>query len=308
MNRHAGAYFELTAAMMIVGSTVVVGKLLVAAFPIFLIGGLRFAVACAVLVPWLVFAEGGFPRVARRDLVLLSLVALFGIFGFAVLLLYGLRYTSAAESGIITSTTPAVIGVISYVFLKERLGPLKSGAIALAAGGLLAIGLMDGGGSQGPNPLLGNLLVFGAVIGEALFTILAKLVAARVSPLGIATLTSLFGLAWFLPFALYEAVGFDWASARAADWGLILYYAIGLTVISYVLWYRGIAKVPASTAGVFTGLMPVSAVLLSYALLGEGVRWGHPVGIICVLAAILLIARADSRWEKRLRKETAPND
>ena len=304
MNRRAGAYVELTAAMMIVGSTVVVGKLLVAAFPIFLIGGLRFAVACAVLVPWLVVAEGGFPRVARRDLVLLALLALFGIFGFAVLLLYGLRYTSAAESGIITSTTPAVIGVISYVFLKERLGPLKGGAIALAAGGLLAIGLMDGGlmdsgGARGANPLLGNLLVFGAVIGEALFTILAKLVAARVSPLGIATLTSLFGLACFLPFALYEAVGFDWASARAADWGLILYYALCLTVISYLLWYRGIAKVPASTAGVFTGLMPVSAVLLSYAVLGEGVRWGHPVGIVCVLAAIILIARADARWERQ---------
>jgi drug/metabolite transporter (DMT)-like permease len=34
--------------------------------------------------------------------------------------LYGLKFTTAVESGIITSTIPAVLGLISFVFLKEQ--------------------------------------------------------------------------------------------------------------------------------------------------------------------------------------------
>ena len=61
--------------------------------------------------------------------------------------------------------------------------------------------------------------------------------------------------------------------------------------MGYLLWFGGLSKVTASTAGVFTGVLPVSAVLLSYLVLGEPFSWAHPVGIACVLGAILLIAR-----------------
>jgi drug/metabolite transporter (DMT)-like permease len=49
--------------------------------------------------------------------------------------------------------------------------------------------------------------------------------------------------------------------------------------------------VPASTAGVVTGVLPVSAVLRSNLILGKPFSWAYPVGIACVLLAILLIAR-----------------
>ena len=48
---------------------------------------------------------------------------------------------------------------------------------------------------------------------------------------------------------------------------------------------------PASTAGMFTSVLPVSAVLLSYAILGESFRWAHLAEGVCVLLAILLITR-----------------
>ena len=48
---------------------------------------------------------------------------------------------------------------------------------------------------------------------------------------------------------------------------------------------------PASTAGVFTDVLPMSAVLLSYAILRESLRWAHLAEDVCALLAILLIAR-----------------
>lgn len=200
--------------MAIVGSSVVVGKVVVARVPVFLIGGLRLAFACLVLVPVLLLVERGLPRLSRRDLAVLGLQAFTGIFVFTALLLYGLTLTGAAAAGIVTSTTPAVAGALSVLLLGERLTWARAGGIALAVLGLLAVNLGAPGAATagGPNPLLGNLLVFGAVVGEALFIVCGKVAAARVAPLTAAATISVLGLLMFLPFAAWEAARFDFGA------------------------------------------------------------------------------------------------
>jgi drug/metabolite transporter (DMT)-like permease len=64
-----------------------------------------------------------------------------------------------------------------------------------------------------------------------------------------------------------------------------------VTVIAFLFWARGVARVPASTAAVFTGMLPISAVTLSYLVLGEPMRVSHLVGTACVIAGIILVAR-----------------
>ena len=55
--------------------------------------------------------------------------------------------------------------------------------------------------------------------------------------------------------------------------------------------FVGLSRTPASTAGVFTGVLPVSAVLLSYAIFGEYFRCAHLAAGVCLLLAILLVTR-----------------
>lgn len=279
--------------MAIVGSSVVVGKLLVVRVPVFLVGGLRLLLACLVLVPVLLVAERGRPRPGGRDLAVLALQAFTGIFLFTTLLLYGLTQTSAAASGIVTSTTPAVAGLLSVVLLGERLTWTRAGGIALAVLGLLAVNLGVPGASaaEGSSPVLGNLLVFGAVVGEALFIVCGKVAATRVPPLSAAATISVLGLLMFLPFAAWEAARFDFARVTVADWAALAYYGLVVTVLAFVLWARGLAVVPASTAAGFTAVLPVSAVALSYAFLGEPFAWSHVVGGACVIGGIGLLAR-----------------
>ena len=279
--------------MAIVGSSVVVGKVVVARVPVFLIGGLRLAFACLVLVPVLLLVERGLPRLSRRDLAVLTLQAFTGIFVFTALLLYGLTLTGAAAAGIVTSTTPAVAGALSVLLLGERLTWARAGGIALAVLGLLAVNLGAPGAATagGPNPLLGNLLVFGAVVGEALFIVCGKVAAARVAPLTAAATISVLGLLMFLPFAAWEAARFDFARVTVADWAALAYYGLVVTVLAFVLWARGLAVVPASTAAVFTAVLPVSAVALSYAFLGEPFAWSHGGGGACVSGGIGLLAQ-----------------
>lgn len=287
------AYLQLTLAMALVGSAVVVGKLMIESFPVYLAGGLSSAIGAVILVPALYLCEGGPPALNRRDLLVLFLQALTGIFLFRVLLLYGLAYTTATESGIITSTTPAVIGLISLVFLREKLPLASVGGIGLAVAGVLVINI-PGGPSSGEVTgfTLGNLLVFGAVVSEALFTVFGKAASDRLTPLATATSASVLSLVLFLPLGLAEAASFDFSSVGLAGWVPILHYGVFVTALGYLLWFGGLSRVPASTAGVFAGVLPVSAVLLSYVVLGEPFAWVHLVGMAFVLSAILLMARS----------------
>ena len=134
MVKQLGAYIQLTLAMMIVGSSIVVGKLVIVSFPVFLAAGLRFTVGSMVLLPLLLWQEGAHFPVSKRDWFISFLQALTGAFLFTIFLFFGLKFTNAVEAGIIiiTSTTPAVVGLLSFLFLREKLSLNKNIGIALA--------------------------------------------------------------------------------------------------------------------------------------------------------------------------------
>ncbi len=292
--KHLRAYLDLSSAMAIVGSSVVVGKMITAHFPVFLAGALRFAIASAILLPLLYVREHSLRRgILRNDWGILFLQAFCGVFLFTVFLLFGLRLTSAAEGGIITSASPAVLGLISVIWLKERATRNVYAGIALTVCGILFVNVFGGASNieRGIMPFAGNLLIFGAVVGEALFSIFGKMLSKTISPLCIATWMSLFGLLLFLPLGLYEAAQFDFTALTLADWAAIGYSGVIVTVVAFLFWFSGLAQVEASRAAVFTGVMPLSALALSALLLREPISYAHLLGCLCVLLGIGLITR-----------------
>lgn len=103
---------------------------------------------------------------------------------------------------------------------------------------------------------------------------------------------SALGFALALPFALIEQ---PWrAEPSAAALLAVLYYALVPTVAGFLLWYAGSARITAGLAGIATGLLPVSAVLLAWLVLGEVIGAPQWVGMGCVLAAVVLAA-----WPRR---------
>ena len=302
------AYVELSLAMVIVGSSVVIGKLVIASFPVFLASALRFGLGSLILLPLLLLREGRGVSIGRRDWIILGLQAFTGVFLFSVFLLYGLKFTSAAEAGIITSTTPAVVATISFLFLKEKLTLNKAIGIALAVLGVLIINVLGEpfDSERGKYALLGNVLIFGAVVGDAAFTIFPKLATQTISPLRTATVMSVMGVVMFAPFAFYEALSFDFASTTLLDWGLVIYFGVVVTVGAFTLWFGGVNKVSSSEAAVFTGIMPVSAILLSYIILGEPFAWSHLWGGLCVLAGIGFFVRTRKLMPQKTLKKVQP--
>lgn len=281
--------------MLLVGSNVGIGKSIVAFIPVPLFALLRFVIALAVLGPLL--RRSRMQHVKRGEWVNLFLQALFGTFGFTLLMLGGVQHTSAVAAGVITSTIPAVVALFSWLFLRERPGARTLASIALAITGIAVVNLAHLGESAdaGESSLLGNLMVLGAVCCESLYVILSRRLTQTLAPLDICAYTHLFGFLLMLPIGLTGALSFDFASVPAGIWWLALWYGLSASVFSFCLWMMGIRHVPGSIAGVFTAVLPVAAAIYGIAFLGERPTPAHGIALACVVAGIALASLKTKR-------------
>ncbi|MGN6234016.1 MAG: DMT family transporter [Trinickia sp.] len=287
-------YLFCALAMIGVGSTVVASKLIAHGLPPFTATALRFAIAFPLFVLAMKLTGEAWPRVGGREAMLLVLQAGSGSVGYTVLLLSGMRLTSATDAGVIAGCLPAVAALVAIVALRERPGALTMGAVALATAGVLVCTMQggDGGGEAGSggsaSVLLGNAFVLLAVLGEALFILLGKRLRTPVSPLQMSTLMSGIGLALSLAPALLER---PWALhyERTAVAGVV-YYALVPTVGGFMLWFAGAARIAGAQASALTAFVPVSAAAFAAIVLHEAIVPAQWWAIACVLGAVVLIA------------------
>jgi len=273
------AYLFLATSMALVGSYVALSKPLVAALPVFLLAWLRFGIGALAMPHWLI-KPADEPPMSRSTRRLIFLESFLGNFLFTICMLFGVSLTTAVSAGVIMASIPAMVALLSWVFLRERIGLRVGIAIALAA---LGIGLLSLSKSELPtqtasslevnflhnNYLLGNLLVFAAVVCEAAYAVIGKKLTGSVSPKRITALINLWGLALMTPLGLYAAWSFDFAKVASGSWLLLVFYALTASVWTVWLWMTGLKTVPAVRAGVFTVMLPISAAAVGVLILGE---------------------------------------
>ncbi|MBI3349338.1 MAG: DMT family transporter [Burkholderiales bacterium] len=259
------AYALLAASTSLVGSYVGLSKLLVAAFPIFLLAGLRFGFAAVLMLPWLRKPEHEAP-LDRRSRGLLFLESFLGNFLFSVCMLFGLRQSSAVVAGVILAGIPAAVALLSRVFLKERLSRRVLAGIACAVGGIALVATGKQGGAQ--TTPAGALLLISAVFCEACYVVIGKRLTADLAPKRISALINLWGLVLVSPLAIWQGLSFDFGAPHVLDWVLLGYYSAVASIVTVWLWMAGLERLPAAKAGVFMVFLPISTALIGL-LLGE---------------------------------------
>lgn len=287
------AYACLALSMSLVGSYVALSKPLAAAFPVMLLAWLRFGIGAVAMLHWLPRPDSE-PPATPRVRGLLFLESFFGNFLFTVCMLYGVSLTSAVSAGVIMASIPAAVAILSWVFLRERLSRRTQAAIACAVAGiaLLAVARTSSvQGVAGADPArawLGNLLVLGAVLCEASYAVIGKALTHAMGPRRITSLINLWGLALVTPFGAWAAWSFEFSSVAPAAWALLVFYALAASVWTVWLWMTGLRQVPASQAGVFTVMLPVSATLVGVLALGESISALQGAALALSLAGVVL--------------------
>jgi drug/metabolite transporter (DMT)-like permease len=291
------AYACLAASMAIVGVYVALSKALVALFPVLLLAWLRFAIAALAMLGWLRRRPGEAP-LGRRERVLLFWESVFGNFLFSICMLYGVALTSAVAAGIVMAAIPAAVALLSRVFLGERLTRRAAAGIACGTAAVVLLALaapptVTGATAGAPRAAgLGTLLLAGATLCEAIYVVIGKRLAGSVPARRISALVNLWGLALTTPFGAWLALSFDFRAVPWSAWAGLAAYAIAASMATVWLWMRGQQHVPASTAGVYTVLLPVSAAAVGVLVLGEPFGALHIAAFALTVGGLLLATRA----------------
>jgi drug/metabolite transporter (DMT)-like permease len=281
------AYGCLATSMSLVGSYVALSKPLVAAIPVFLLAWMRFGIGGAAMLHWL-RKPSGEPPMTSETKRLVFLESFLGNFLFSICMLFGVSMTSAVSAGVIMASIPAVVALMSWAFLRERVDARVWAAVACAAGGIGLLGLARPEAANAQDRWLGNALLFGAVLCEAAYAVIGKKLTGALGARRITSLINLWGFALMTPLGLYQARHFDFAAVEPGTWLLLLFYSLAASVWTVWLWMTGLRSVPASQGGVFTVMLPVAAALVGVLALGEALGGIQLVAFALALIGVVL--------------------
>jgi drug/metabolite transporter (DMT)-like permease len=299
------AFGCLALSMALVGSYVGLSKQLVLIFPVFLLAWLRFGIGGLAMLHWLRKPASEAPLDAPTKR-LLFLESFLGNFLFSICMLFGVSMTSAVAAGVIMASIPACVAVMSWLFLRERVGMRVWAAVACA---VLGIGLVSLSKSEQTSQeirriasdfsfaqvWLGNLLVFCAVLCEAAYAVIGKKLTGSLGPKRISSLINLWGFLLVTPLGIWQALKFDFSSVPASVWLLLLFYSLAASMWTVWLWMTGLKTVPAAKAGVFTVMLPISAAAVGVFLLGERMNGLQIVAFAIALVGVALATLPEKR-------------
>ena len=273
--------------MALVGSYVGLSRVMVAALPVFLLAWLRFGIAAVAMLGWVRRRPGDTP-LSPHDRRLLFWESFLGNFLFSVCMLFGVAATSAVAAGVVMAGIPAMVALLSWAFLGERIGLRVGGGIVCAVAGIAWLALSRDHGSQADAPLWGYALLLCSVVCEAAYVVIGKRLTGQVSPRRISALINLWGLALVTPFGVWQALQFDFGGVNPRIWVLLLFYALAASVVTVWLWMQGLRSVPAPQAGVFSVMLPLAATAIGVVFLGETIGTAQIGALGLALTGLLL--------------------
>lgn len=248
----------------------------------------RWAVALAVLLPFVL------PRLRRQwplvraNLKLFPLYGLLGVTLFNLLIYIAMHTTTAINAALVNSSIPILILLFSRLFWGQTVSLRQWAGIALSLAGVTAIILRGE-----PAALLqlsfstGDLLVLTAAAAWAFYSIGLRYYPQGLDPLVFLFVIALFGLAFIVPLYLFEIASGQVVEPTPVNLASIAYVGIFASVVAFAAWNSGIRRIGAQTGGQFIHLMPVFSTILAVIFLGERLQGFHLAGIALIVAGIL---------------------
>ncbi|MEO8384254.1 MAG: DMT family transporter [Betaproteobacteria bacterium] len=288
-------YAVLGSAVLIVSSAAIMIRVAQAeGLSSIAIAAWRLAIAAALLWP-IAWAKNRSEILAlrKRDWLLGIAAGLFLAMHFATWI-SSLAYTSVASSLALVSTNPIWIALVSWIFLREKLGLWLLVGIAAAIGGSSFIFLSDARlevSGVGRNPMLGNLL---ALLGS--LTVCGYLLIGRRLRMTIALIPYIWLVYSSAAFALVISAlvaGYPLTGFSSVAWLCLIGLAIGPQLLGHSAFNWALKHVSATFIAIVILGEPIGSALLAWLIFGERFEPLQLAGFAMLLAGIYLASRGE---------------
>ncbi|WP_088070337.1 DMT family transporter [Gottfriedia luciferensis] len=285
MNFFKGAIY-LSLAASIWGMTYIVSKVVLDHISPWLLLEMRFILALITLGIFSYFKRSW--KINKKDVFPIAVIALVGYTGSIGLQFVGTKLSGAAMGSLITSASPALISLFAFIILKEKINFRKIVSIILATiGVIVVIGLPSG--SSNSSAYIGNIILVGAAITWALYTVLSKVQTKKYSSLTVTTWATVFGVIFTLPFTLIEQTNhLTDLPSNSWIWMGVLFLGSISTAGAFYLWNKGFEFIDTATGSLFFFLQPLIGSIFGYFLLNEEINPSFFIGSILILIAVYL--------------------
>ncbi len=210
------------------------------------------------------------------------------------LITWGQSHIDSSLASILNATAPVFSVILAHFLTKDE--PLTKNRLAgvlFGWGGvalLIGIDALNGAGMK----MAGQL----AVLGAALFYAFAAIFARRfkdIDPVVVSAgmLTGSTIIMIPMAFIMEQPLALD---PTPVTWAALFGLAAISTSLAYIIYFYGLSKAGATNILLVTFLIPVSAIFLGMAVLGENPGWNAFAGMGLIFIGLVLI---DGRLLKR---------
>ncbi|NPV85298.1 MAG: DMT family transporter [Anaerolineae bacterium] len=280
------AFLALVVSMILWGVAFAALKVVLRQIGPFTVNVLRFVIALMVLTPFAMREGYRFSIAVRPNFLLYGFTGIF--LGFS-LQNVGMVFSSAANAALIDAGQAALVVLLSFVILKERLTSKRLLGVLISTAGVLMITLSKES-LQSPSSLIGNLFLIAGITAWAVYVIQGKVLVEKHSSLVVTTASFQAGLLFLIPVALLELL---LQGVPRMTTGIILpliYLGIGPSAVAFYLWNYGLRHVDAAVAAPFMNLIPVIGIA-SAAMIGETISLYQIVGGAVVISGVWLCSK-----------------
>jgi drug/metabolite transporter (DMT)-like permease len=255
---------------------------------------MRFAFASLALAPVVWHESRRAPiRIHRGDLPIILAAALFGVPIQFIVQFEGLAHTTVSHASLMVGMLPVLLAVAAAIFAHERLDAIGWVGLLISTAGaaLVAFGAADGNADRGAT-LLGDLLVVGSLLAAVIWILITQTLLQRGYSSVMATAYFvMIGTAMLAVWVVATEGLPPLATLSLRTWGSVAAMGVIATTTTTLLWNWGLARVPASQAGVFVNLEPVVGAMLGVLLFQDSFGRLSIVGGVLIIAAAVIVSR-----------------
>jgi len=280
----------LILATLLWGGNFVIGRAVAGDIPPITLAFLRWCVAFIVFLPIAYSRVKREWHMIKANWPAVIVMAITGVACFNTLVYIGVYYTTSINASLMNSSTPIIIYILSFIFLKERLSKFQLIGTALSLAGvafILSKGSLETLLSFSFNK--GDLIVLIAVFCWGVYSLLVKQYAGRLPGYSTFLVTIALGVMMLLPFTIYElmttSVEIVWSPSTI---GAILYVGIIASIVAFLSWNNGVVALGANKASIYLNFIPLFATIFAVLFLDEDLLLAQLIGGLAVICGVLL--------------------